>query len=166
MVFNATFNNISVISCQSVLLVEETGIPRENHRHVASHWQTLLHNAVHLTQFKIRTSVVIGTDCTGSCKSNYHTITTTMAPYYTLVTDCKNKMTNHRIAFFLTLPSFCFLHSNSKITSWCPTNWCTGCKQFSWFHRYNEFSPLLSWGTTAVIRPCPNGYKILYLLFL
>ena len=24
MVFNATFNNISVISCQSVLLVEET----------------------------------------------------------------------------------------------------------------------------------------------
>jgi hypothetical protein len=25
MVFNATFNNILVISCQSVLLVEETG---------------------------------------------------------------------------------------------------------------------------------------------
>jgi hypothetical protein len=24
--------------------------------------------------------VVIGTDCIGSCKSNYHTITTTMAP--------------------------------------------------------------------------------------
>jgi len=31
MVFNATFNNISVISCWSVLLVEETGIPGENH---------------------------------------------------------------------------------------------------------------------------------------
>jgi hypothetical protein len=30
MVFNATFNNISVISWQSVLLVEETGGPREN----------------------------------------------------------------------------------------------------------------------------------------
>ena len=30
MVFNATFNNISVISWWSVLLVEETGIPREN----------------------------------------------------------------------------------------------------------------------------------------
>jgi hypothetical protein len=26
-VFNATFNNISVISCRSVLLVEETGVP-------------------------------------------------------------------------------------------------------------------------------------------
>jgi hypothetical protein len=30
MVFNATFNNISVISWQSVLLVEEIGVPREN----------------------------------------------------------------------------------------------------------------------------------------
>jgi hypothetical protein len=30
MVLNATFNNISVISWQSVLLVEETGVPREN----------------------------------------------------------------------------------------------------------------------------------------
>jgi hypothetical protein len=29
--FNATFNNISVISWWSVLLVEETGVPRENH---------------------------------------------------------------------------------------------------------------------------------------
>ena len=31
MVFNATFNNISVISWRSVLLVEETGGPGENH---------------------------------------------------------------------------------------------------------------------------------------
>ena len=30
-VFSATFNNISVISWRSVLLVEETGVPRENH---------------------------------------------------------------------------------------------------------------------------------------
>jgi nucleoside-specific outer membrane channel protein Tsx len=36
-VFNATFNNISVISWRSVLLVEETGGPGENHRPVASH---------------------------------------------------------------------------------------------------------------------------------
>jgi hypothetical protein len=32
MVFNATFNNISVISWQSVLLVEETGAPGEKPR--------------------------------------------------------------------------------------------------------------------------------------
>ena len=39
MVFNATFNNISVMSWWSVLLVEETGVLGENHRPVASHWQ-------------------------------------------------------------------------------------------------------------------------------
>ena len=37
MVFNATFNNIKAILWQSVLLVEETRVPRENHRTVASH---------------------------------------------------------------------------------------------------------------------------------
>jgi len=37
MVFNATSNNISVISLRSDLLMEETVIPRENQRSVASH---------------------------------------------------------------------------------------------------------------------------------
>ena len=40
MVFNATFNNISVMSWWSVLLIEETGVPGENHRPIASHWQS------------------------------------------------------------------------------------------------------------------------------
>jgi len=34
---NAIFNNISAISWLSVLLVEETGGPGENHRPVTSH---------------------------------------------------------------------------------------------------------------------------------
>jgi len=38
MVFSATSNNISAISWRSVLLVEETGVPVENHRSVTSHW--------------------------------------------------------------------------------------------------------------------------------
>jgi hypothetical protein len=37
MMFNATFNNISVISWRSVLLVEEIGVLGENHPPVASH---------------------------------------------------------------------------------------------------------------------------------
>jgi hypothetical protein len=49
MVFNATFKNISAISWQSVLLVEETGVSRENHRTAASHRQTLPHNVVSST---------------------------------------------------------------------------------------------------------------------
>ena len=82
MVFNTTFNNISVISWRSVLLVEETGGPGENHWPVASHWQTWSHNVVHLVliRFELTTSVMIGTDCIGSCKSNYHAIMATTAP--------------------------------------------------------------------------------------
>ena len=84
MVFNVTFNNISVISWQSVLLVEETGVPGENHRHVASHRQTLSHNVVsstpRLSGVRTHNLVVIGTDCIGSYKSNCHTITTMTSP--------------------------------------------------------------------------------------
>jgi hypothetical protein len=37
MVLNATFNNISILLSRKVLLVEETGLPGENHQPVASH---------------------------------------------------------------------------------------------------------------------------------
>jgi hypothetical protein len=46
MILNATFNNISVISWRSVLLVEETRVHRENHRLAVSHWQFLSHNVL------------------------------------------------------------------------------------------------------------------------
>jgi hypothetical protein len=48
-VINATFNNISVISWRSVLLVEDTGVTAENHRPVANYWQTLSHYVVSST---------------------------------------------------------------------------------------------------------------------
>jgi hypothetical protein len=51
-VFNATFNNISVISWWSILLVEETRIPGENHRPVASNSQTLSYKNVHYCMYK------------------------------------------------------------------------------------------------------------------
>jgi hypothetical protein len=47
LVFNTTFNNISVISWWSVLLVEETG-------------QTLSHNVVHLALIRIQTHNISG----------------------------------------------------------------------------------------------------------
>jgi len=37
MVFNATFNTSSIKSRRTVLLMEETGVPGENHRLVTSH---------------------------------------------------------------------------------------------------------------------------------
>ena len=62
MAFNANFNNISVISWRTVLLVEETGVPGENHWPVASHWQTLSHNVVSSTPSlsRIRTKNISG----------------------------------------------------------------------------------------------------------
>ena len=58
MMFSATVKNISVISLRSVLLVEETGVPGENHRHAACHSLILSHNVVyrvHLAMRGIRT---------------------------------------------------------------------------------------------------------------
>jgi hypothetical protein len=45
MVFNATFNNISAISWESVLLAKQIEVPGENHQPAASH----SHNAVSST---------------------------------------------------------------------------------------------------------------------
>ena len=49
MVLNATFNNISVISWRSVLLVEDTGVPWENHWPVTNHRQPVSYNVVSST---------------------------------------------------------------------------------------------------------------------
>ena len=50
MVFNATSNNISVIIVAvSVVFVEETGGPGENHRSAASHWQASASHYVEYT---------------------------------------------------------------------------------------------------------------------
>ena len=80
MVFNATFNNISDISWQSVLLSEETGRPRENHRPVASDWQTLSRNVVLLALIELRTHNISDYwHWLHSCKSKYHMIMATAA---------------------------------------------------------------------------------------
>ena len=85
MVFNATFNNISVVSWWSVLLVEENRSTRRKpptcRKSLTSFiTQCYIKYTSPWAGFEFSTLVVIGTDCIGSCKSNYHTITTTMAP--------------------------------------------------------------------------------------
>ena len=79
--FETTFNNISVISWRSVVLVGDTWVLWESHRHVASHWK-LYHIMLYRGRFtwavfELTTTVVIRTDRICSYKSNYHTITTT-----------------------------------------------------------------------------------------
>jgi hypothetical protein len=67
----------------------------------------IAHNAVYLT-----TSVVIGTDCIGSCKSSYHTITATTAPGIKCVYTCIK--TNLRLYFIIIFFKSCIIFSVCK----------------------------------------------------
>jgi hypothetical protein len=55
--------------------------------------------------FELTTLVVISTDCIGSCKSNYHTITTMTSPSNLYV------LTNSRFLFIKSCKSWNFLNS-------------------------------------------------------
>jgi len=52
MVFNATSNNISVISCPLVLLIEDTGVPGEIHVHQFHQFQQSEQSPLILTEQK------------------------------------------------------------------------------------------------------------------
>jgi hypothetical protein len=66
---NTTFNNISVISWRTQRKPSVT----DKLYHIMLYTSTW-------SRFKLTTSVAIGTDCIGSCNSNYHRITATMTP--------------------------------------------------------------------------------------
>jgi hypothetical protein len=55
----------------SVSLVKETGGHGENHQVSDKLYHIMLYT-LSWSRFEHTTSVVIGTDCIGSCKSNYH----------------------------------------------------------------------------------------------
>ena len=85
MIVNATFNNSSAISWWSVYCRRKpeysektTDLPQG----IGKLYPIMLYQqclSMPLAGFELTTLVIICTDCTGSCKSNYHTITTTTA---------------------------------------------------------------------------------------
>jgi hypothetical protein len=83
------------MSWRSVLLVEETRVPEKTTDLPQVTWMTLSHYVVSNTPrlsgiWIMNPKVVIGTDCIGSNKSNYHTIMTKSVP----VTIGKNRAEN------------------------------------------------------------------------
>ena len=83
MVFNATFNNISVISWWSVVLVEETEYPEKTTdlSQVTDKLYHIMLYRVHLTMDEVQTHNFSGDRLRlDSCKFNHHTTTTTLDP--------------------------------------------------------------------------------------
>ena len=75
-VFNAIFNNISV-TCTGTFVYRSATVSFIG----GGNWRTRrkplsCRKSLTTLSFELTTSVVIGTDCIGNCKSNYHSINT------------------------------------------------------------------------------------------
>jgi hypothetical protein len=92
------------------------------------------------SRFELTTSVLIGTDCIGSCKYNYHTITTTTAPESVL---------NRLKTLSVCLPSSFFLCVWTTAT-WPPESNIQDECSFS-VKQYKNISPLDGFITGKII---------------
>ena len=93
-------------------------------RPVISHWQFCIEYTSPWTGFELTTSVVIGADCIGSCKSNYHTIMTTtvpVSPYYKYLSIWRSKLLSIDSAFLWAI--WCPFIINLFYTTYMTSSW-------------------------------------------
>ena len=81
----------TVISWQSILVLEDPEKTTDLSQ-VTDRLYNIMLYTLPWSRFELTTSVVIGTDCIGSCKSNYHTITTMTAPHLLIIQFILDKL--------------------------------------------------------------------------
>ena len=142
MLFNATFNNISVISWRSVLLVEETVIPGETHQPatipVSYKLYYIMWYGEYFARSEIRTHnlVVIGIDYTCSCKSNYHQL---------LSKQRRSPETGNLWQWRKYNKTKIFMESRGNPAIYCESIWCPINTQycFIWFQQgFSTYCPI------------------------
>ena len=112
MVLNATFNNISVIVQVSFIGGGNQSTQRKAQTCHKSLTNFITKCCIEYTSpwagFELTKLVVIGTDCTGSCKSNYQTIMTSTAP-----TDI-----NYRNSYIMDWTWFNYVNAIYTVLAW------------------------------------------------
>jgi hypothetical protein len=68
------------------------------------------------SRLELTTSVVIGTDCIGSCKSNYHTMTATTAPLNWNIVENGVKCHQSKLTGIITRLTRCFVHTIAQFS--------------------------------------------------